>query len=464
MARKKILFVSYYYPPAAGQALPGTQRSVKFIRYMNRLDKFVLTVKPEFYPPYYELDHPVSVPVNDEQVIRTDAHDIFQFLVKCKNFLLFQRDSEKAMVTEEQDTSEPVPSDITSGKGSFQKLKDLVSSMLTYPDEANCWIFSAVKRGKKLIAEEDIDFIFATGKPWSALIAAYFLKKQKEHLIIDFRDPWVNNPFEVHLSGIRKKIDTFLEQRVVRKADTVMLNTEDLRKEFTIRYPKERPEKFVTVTNGFDAADFAINTNKQVTAQHHADKSDALIITHAGLLYGLRDPISVFKALELYYSQLDKSSTEGIVFRQLGDIILDYDPIRYVPKDSDRDFFENLGQVSYDECLANLSRSDILLIIQPDTKTQIPSKLFEYIFLEKPILTIAPLDGALAAMILKYDFGSIYDPSDIEGIYQYLVNAVAEKMERGVLHHSYANRDVFNVKNITARFEEMLLGDSLAHD
>jgi hypothetical protein len=119
-----------------------------------------------------------------------------------------------------------------------------------------------------------------------------------------------------------------------------------------------------------------------------------------------------------------------------------------------------VGQVSYDACLAYLAQSDILLIIQPDTKTQIPSKLFEYIFLEKPILTIAPLDGALAAMIMKYGFGSIYDPEDIEGILKFFIDAAAQKKATGTLHCTYENKDKFDVKNIALEFERLLLGES----
>ncbi len=462
MKRKKILFVSYYYPPAAGQALPGTQRSVKFIRYMDRFEKYVMTVRPELYPGYFTLDHPASLPVNGEQVVRTEVYDIFQFLVKVKNRVLFRQKGSGADESEQYTGSSACSGVCGNGNaGTFQKLKDIVSAILTYPDEANCWILPAVRKGRKLIKQEGVDYVFATGKPWSALIVAFFLKRKGVQLVVDFRDPWVNNPFETEISGVRKAVDKFLEKKVVRKADRVLLNTEDLREEFRERYPTEPKEKFITMTNGYDAADFAASLQAPKDVVVCEDREN-LVLTHAGLLYGLRDPIAVFKALDRYYQQYKENPGVHVIFRQLGDITLDYNYQDYLQFDSEVQVFDNVGQVPYSECLGYLSRSDVLLIIQPDTKTQIPSKLFEYIFLNKPILTIAPLDGALAAMIKQYGFGEIYDPSDVEGILAYFHEKVKEKKEKGYLRCDYTHRERFDIKNITADFEQLLLDGAVA--
>ncbi|MEA3468710.1 MAG: hypothetical protein U9R57_10895 [Thermodesulfobacteriota bacterium] len=461
MKRKKILFVSYYYPPAAGQALPGTQRSVKFIRYMNRLDKYVLTIRPELYPDYFKLDHPGQLPINGEEIIRTESYDVFQQLVSLKNKLLFRKNQPQPPDSENSSGPAPKTSDGNNETESslFQKAKDTVSEIMRYPDEANCWIWHAVKAGNALIKKEGIDYVFATGKPWSALLVAFLLKKKNAQLVIDFRDPWVNNPFETQYSGFRKKADDFFERKIVQKADWVVLNTDDLRTEFLTRYSKEAKEKFITLTNGFDEADFTKKGQKTKDKKKNGDDS-TLVLTHAGLLYGLRDPISIFKALEQYYLQHEKANDDHITFQQLGDITLDYDYQKYAGTASNKKIFDNVGQVPYNTCLDYLAQSDVLLIIQPDTKTQIPSKLFEYIFLKKPILTIAPLDGALAVMIQKYNFGDIYDPKDIDGITKYFIAKVAEKKVKGYLNVEYINKDKFDVKNITAELENLLLNES----
>jgi hypothetical protein len=459
MKRRKILFVSYFYPPAAGMALPGTQRSLKFVRHLEQLDKFVLTVLPGAYPNYFKMNHPAALPIAGEKIFRTGVFDFFQFLVACKNKLLFRRNGKASDAGAGAPATEQGGGTETSDgrKGLFQKFKDIVSEILTYPDVANCWIFPAVRAGRAIVKKEGIDYIFATGKPWSALLVAFLIKRDGVKLVIDFRDPWVNNPFERGLSEFHKKVDEYLEKKVVRKADWVFLNTEYLRQEFISRYGQNYEDKFITVTNGFDANDFQSDNAGVKKINDNAVDSSRLVLTHAGLLYGLRDPISIFQAFAKCYQMFGAETARNIKLRQVGGISLDYNFQKYIHENCSEENFEDIGQVPYSECLNLLSMSDILLIIQPDTKTQIPSKLYEYIYLNKPILTIAPKDGALGKMIKKYGFGDIYNPEDIEGIAQYFAGKLVEKQKNGTLFCEYHNRDEFDVKNITAKFEKLLL-------
>jgi len=469
MSRKKILFVSYFYPPAAGQALPGTQRSLKFIRHMPNVDKYVLTVEPGFYPDYFRLDHPQSVPVADEKIARTGVFDIFDKLVALKNSFSVKSSNENVSSTgasinapgamfaignrNESDTDR-------QEKGRFQWLKDAVSETVRYPDAINHWIWPAVKAGLSLIRKEGIEYVFATGKPWSAIIAGMLMATTGVKLIVDFRDPWVDNPFERDRSPVHKAMDRFFEKKVVRKAEWVFLNTDYLRQAFVRRYPYVPQGKFITMTNGYDASDFIELETATNSSGAAAQSDNRLVITHAGLLYGLRDPIAVFRALTLCCKAGKHQDDRAFVFRQLGEITLGYDFNRFLEDNHVSDCFEHVGLVPYRECLNYLGQSDVLLIIQPDTQTQIPSKLYEYIYLNKPILTIAPMDGALGKMIKNYGFGDIYDPEDTQGIAAYLERRLAEKRQTGNLDCRYAHRSAFDVKNIAAEFENLIISGS----
>ena len=469
MSRKKILFVSYFYPPAAGQALPGTQRSLKFIRHMPNVDKYVLTVEPGFYPDYFRLDHPQSVPVADEKIVRTGVFDIFDKLVALKNSFSGKSSNENVSTSgdginapgampaignrNESDTGR-------QEKGRFQWLKDAVSETVRYPDAINHWIWPAVGAGRSLIRKEGIEYVFATGKPWSAIIAGMLMATTGVKLIVDFRDPWVDNPFERERSRVHKAMDRFFEKTVVKKAAWVFLNTDYLRQVFVRRYPSVPQSKFLTMTNGYDADDF-VGLETDTSVPEAADPAEAgLVITHAGLLYGLRDPIAVFKALALCSKTVKHRGDRAFVFRQLGEITLRYDFNRFLEDNHVSDCFDHVGLVPYRECLNYLGQSDVLLIIQPDTQTQIPSKLYEYIYLNKPILTIAPMDGALGKMIKKYGFGDIYDPEDTQGIADYLERGLAEKRQAGSLDCRYVHRSDFDVKNIAAKFENLIISGS----
>jgi glycosyltransferase involved in cell wall biosynthesis len=460
MSKKQILFISYLYPPAGGIVLPGSQRTAKFVRNIKSLDVTVLAPNPEYYPDFIRQDHKDHLPIREENIIYTDVFDVFSFFLAIKNKLRFSssnNEPEVDMTDTGKSIEETNDTIIQDQKRSlFQRLKDIVSGVLTYPDFANHWIYPAIKEGRKIVKEQEVDYIFATGKPWSALIVAYFVSKKcspNVKLVVDFRDPWVNNPFAVNESRVQKLVDKYLEKKVVQEATLVLLNTDPLTREFVERYPQISPQKFITMPNGFDANDFT----SIVPEKNDTDtcKSELLTITHAGRIYGLRDPISIFKAIASLRRESEDVSQQ-IQVRQLGEIDLGYDFPGYIRENCDAVNFMDYGQMPYVECIKHLNKSDILLIIQPDTKTQVPSKLYEYIYLNKPILTIAPKNGALGEMIERYEFGEIFEPDDIEGISGFLVSKVAEKRQNGYLRNEYKHRHLFDVKQITAKLENLL--------
>ncbi|RLC18033.1 MAG: hypothetical protein DRI57_08960, partial [Deltaproteobacteria bacterium] len=146
-----------------------------------------------------------------------------------------------------------------------------------------------------------------------------------------------------------------------------------------------------------------------------------------------------------------------IRFRQMGYTDLDYDINAFTAENDLHENYTDLGPLPFDECLRNMGRADILVIIQQDTKTQVPSKIYEYMYLKKPILTVAQKDGALGKMIEKYQFGDIFEPHDVNGLADYLSRKVSDKEKNGTLETVYKNSEIFDVRNITKELEKILL-------
>ena len=63
---KRLLFVSYYFPPSGG---PGVQRTLKFVKYLpeNGWAPTVLTVDPQ-YASYPDLDDTLAADVQAKTV------------------------------------------------------------------------------------------------------------------------------------------------------------------------------------------------------------------------------------------------------------------------------------------------------------------------------------------------------------------------------------------------------------
>ncbi len=121
--------------------------------------------------------------------------------------------------------------------------------------------------------------------------------------------------------------------------------------------------------------------------------------------------------------------------------------------------FIDLGSLPYDECLKELSRADCLLLLQQGTRSQVPSKLYDYLCLKRHIIAITPFDGELGSMILENGFGDLFAPDDVAGLALRLQELLAEKTSKGAITSDYAERYKFDVRNITRELEQRM--DSL---
>ena len=78
------------------------------------------------------------------------------------------------------------------------KILYLLNRFFYWDDEAQNWGRYLLPAAKKLIQENNIKVIVATGAPFEANYWAAMLKKEMQDifLIQDFRDPWAQNPFK----------------------------------------------------------------------------------------------------------------------------------------------------------------------------------------------------------------------------------------------------------------------------
>jgi len=447
---KNILFIAYYYPPAGGAALPGSQRTVKFIRYISKNKANVLSLNTENYREYIDRNFSIDLPVRSEEIFRTTNFDIFSVLLNIRSFfkeMISKKETDKENIKKSSRTKSQK---VKESRSLFQAIKDFVYDVIYFPDDAAPWLFPAVWNGRKIIKKANIDVIFATGMPWTSLIVGYALHKLSgKSLVVDFRDPWVGNPFHVSKGRIFDNLMTFLERKIVTAASLVSANTKPLQEDFLSRYPHLDANKFIVLPNGFDPGDFSEIDSATVPR-------DKLYFAHAGSLYGRRDPSPLLLALRSLM-QSEPDIAMYCHFTQMGYIETDYAFGENYSDLTDTDTIEDAGLFSYDECLHKLAQSDVAVLIQPATKIQIPSKIYDYMALNKYILAITPLDGVLAKMMHEYQLGDVFDPQDIVGISNRIKTLCLEKMECGRIGTQYRNVEEFDVRNITAHLEELLL-------
>lgn len=303
-----------------------------------------------------------------------------------------------------------------------RKLRNQITELaFAMPDQDIAWKNTALARGLQLIAEHKVDAIFATAPRFSVLLLARTLaKRTRLPLIIDFRDPWVRNPWGPrNKSKVANKIAVKLERKTIQAATKVILNTERLRRDFTEHYGEEAARKFTCIPNGYDP-DLRVSV-EEIIRKASIKRNKRFHLLHTGNLYRNRDPRPVIKAISI----LQKRGLD-IHFEQLGQV---------EDKSGVEQLIKSLGlhqtitlspPVPHVEMLDKMAAADAFLLIQPGTSLQVPGKLFEMLLFRKPLVATAP-EGALTEIIERNRVGFASDAHSPEKIADAIEQATSDE-------------------------------------
>ncbi|MEC4678635.1 MAG: glycosyltransferase, partial [Nitrospirota bacterium] len=340
----------------------------------------------------------------------------------------------------------------------FQNLKDFISTLLRFPDAEIGWVPWAILRALKTYKQQKIKVFYTSGPPHSCHLVGWALQKLTGlPWVADFRDPWTRQGWihEATKKTWHHRWKMALERRVVASANRVILNTNEMRDDFADFYPNLPSEKFTAIYNGFDPEDVLPLPPKP-------ENEKIFIITHAGSLYKKRTPLGLLKALSALIDE-KKIVQEEIRIRLIGRCEIDE-----VQEEIDRlgltSCVERIAWVTHEESLQAIAASDLLLLIQPGTRLQIPGKIFEYIMLKKNILALTD-DGATSSIVKNYELGAVAQPMDIPEIKQALLQCYKNRSHSNILSSGYQRAlETFNAQALTKQLEETFQEVILEHD
>lgn len=383
MEQKKLLIITYYFPPAGG---PGVQRWLKFVKYLPEFD-----VQPIVYVP----ENP-TYPIIDEGLVS----DISENVIVLKNKIW--EPYQLASVFSKKKTKK-----ISSGIFPHQKKQTLldktflwVRGNLFIPDARVFWVKPSVSYLEKYIMENNIDTIVTSGPPHSLHLIGLELKERlKVKWFADFRDPWTTIGYHkaLRLSSYAAKRHKKLEHKVLNSADAIIVTSKTTKTEFQAITNKP----ISVITNGYDME----NVEKQTL-------DPKFTMAHIGSFLSDRNPNFLWGCLvELLHEIPDfKSHLEikliGAVSQEVLDSIQEFNLNSYL---------NLLGYVSHHEAIAHQKKSQVLLLIEinsDDTKSIIPGKLFEYMVSNRPIIAIGPQGSDFADIIKETNTGVFFDYSE----------------------------------------------------
>lgn len=403
---KKVLIVTYYFPPSGGS---GVQRMLKFVKYLREFgwEPVVLTARNADYPAYDESlmeEIPNGVKVYRSRIVEP--------------YKLYRRLTGRSP-GESADIATLTLSEGQKKKFS-ERLSEWIRSTLFVPDARMLWRLFAVRMGRRIIRHENIEVILSSAPPYTThLIGAALAKWSGLPWIADFRDSWIGwlSTPQWRPAPVRR-VEMKMEERVLKNATTILTVSNGVKEDLLSRHPYLRDERWKLLPNGYDHSDFE--------GIRPVPKDRRLVITYTGSMYGNRNPEYLVQALEQLREEMPDLS-EKLLIRivgRVGDAILER-----IESSAAGDLFDVISYVSHAESLAYLLASDIALLIIDDAPANrgiLTGKLFEYIGAQKPILALAP-EGDAAELIRREGFGMVVPPRDVVAIKSYLLQALKDK-------------------------------------
>ncbi|OBW39687.1 hypothetical protein AB670_03940 [Chryseobacterium sp. MOF25P] len=429
MEQKKILIITYYWPPAGG---PGVQRWLKFAKYLPEFGWKPIIYTPE-NPSYPLLDESLMKDVpEDLKIVRTKIWEPYQLAEKLNK-------SNKKFKAGQFD--------VGSNQSWKSKLSIWVRGNFFIPDARVFWVNPSTQFLEQYLKINNIETIVTSGPPHSMHLIGLNLKKKFPDLkwIADFRDPWTEISYYKHLKLTNRsdKKHRQLESEVFKTADITLATSYTDAENF-----RKNGANAFCITNGFDETDAS-------TSLSMTEKASKFTLSYIGVLEQLRNPENLWKALDnLVKTNSDFAENFNLKFvGRIDDKILEV-----IEKSSLKDHIQNLGYVSHDKAVDEMAKSSLLLITNfpnDSSKGIIPGKIFEYLATGKQIISFGPNEADVAKILDETKAGKHFGYNDSKQIEDFILEKF-ELWKNGNLLENTQNIEQFSRKNLTKQLVQIL--------
>ncbi|WP_027385852.1 glycosyltransferase family protein [Chryseobacterium gregarium] len=430
MELKKILIITYYWPPAGG---PGVQRWLKFAKYLPEYGW-----KPVIYTP----ENP-SYPLTDESLMKEVPKNIE--IVKTKIWEPYQW-AEKLNKSNKKFKAGQF--DVGKNQSWKSRLSIWVRGNFFIPDARVFWVKPSVTFLEKYLKENKIDVVVTSGPPHSLHLIGLNLKKQLPDIkwIADFRDPWTEISYYKHLKLTRgsDKKHRKLESEVFKNADIILATSYTDAENF-----RKNGANAVCITNGFD------EMHAQEKSSNTALKEEKFTLSYIGVLEQLRNPENLWHALnDLIRTNPDFAESFMLKFAgRIDDKILSA-----LENSVLKAHILNLGYLSHDKAVEEMEKSSLLLITNfpnESSKGIIPGKIFEYLATGKQIISFGPREADVSTILNETKAGKHFGYHDAETVKAFILEKF-ELWKNGSLTGTDQNIDQFSRRNLTKQLAEIL--------
>jgi Glycosyltransferase Family 4 len=380
----RVVFLAYYFPPLIGIA---SERAASLSRHLLGLgwEPTVITTRRGHYHRSSIVDE-FAFPV-----IRTPSLELSRMLRRAYGGA--QGDARAGSTTAIRA--------VDAGRvGS--RARRVVRDFVYVPDAQVGWIpFARAAAVRALGASPTATVLLSTSVPYSTHLAAMSAARRSGAAwVAEFRDPWSTGvPPARQVHPARQRIDWQLEDRILRTADHVIVTSDATRLQFLEAHPDLAPERISVVTNGFEPI-----PQGAPPASH-----EQMTILYAGTVAAGEDVAPLLDVLD----QLHARRPGLFRLRVLGP------PQPWEPDSTltpDRPWLKLDGIVTPERARKAMADSSALLLAQsnPAYQSIIPGKVFEYVGVRRPIISVCPPMSEMDAIVRGHADARPINPDTLE--------------------------------------------------
>ena len=248
------------------------------------------------------------------------------------------------------------------------------------------WCYQASNAAKRYLENQPDTHVtlFSTFPPVGSHLAAWQLARSTNFpWIADFRDPMANESVGESMNLFQRWVDQWFEKLLIRRADAVIANTSEALARWQEKYPHLKGKAHL-IWNGFDPEDRL--------SPLPSSSGDCRVLSHTGELYGGRSATPILESIGRLIAA-KRLPAGQIRVRLIGPMEREELPSQeFLDSARSHGWLEIVAQkIPKLDALQIARCSDGLLLLQPQSSTQVPGKLFEYLQIGRPILAfIAP--------------------------------------------------------------------------
>ncbi|MDC0380903.1 glycosyl transferase family 1 [Flavobacteriaceae bacterium] len=423
---KKVLIITYYWPPAGG---PGVQRWLKFIKYLPEFN-----IQPTVYcpenPSYPTLDSSLLQEVDSKiTVLKHPIKEPLRFLK-----LLFKSKTNKLSKGGIPDSKK---------QGLFERFLLYIRGNFFVPDARVFWVKPSVKYLSSYISKHQIDTIITTGPPHSVHLIGMQLKaKYQLQWLADFRDPWTDISYHKNLNLTKNPQQNHLklEHQVLNTSDQIIVTSLQTKQLFS----KITQKPISVITNGFDDENVPSIT-----------LDSKFSLTHIGSLLNQRNPILLWNVLSELVQEIPKFKA-NFQLVLVGNVSADVRTS--IDSRGLTSFLKTVGSVTHNEAVMYQRKTQVLLLLEANTTEAsyiIPGKLFEYINSNRPIVALGPKHSDIPSILKDTHTGRYFDYDNKTALKTHILE-LFEGYKTNSLSVSSKDIERFSRKNCTKQLAEVL--------